>query len=75
MVCSCGVLFWLIIGSLFVKFFIAIHVEGLDYVNGVTRGDRTQRRSYFPIAVNFNVIFVHKVNCVKCMFCGEYFGH
>jgi hypothetical protein len=57
MVCSCIVLLWLIIPPRSVKFFIATHVERLDYVNGVTRGNRTQRGSHFPIAVNFKCDF------------------
>jgi hypothetical protein len=57
MVCSCSVLFWLIIPPWFVKFFIAVHMGRLDYVDGVTRGNRTRGGSHFPIAVNFECDF------------------
>jgi hypothetical protein len=53
MACGCSMLFWLMIPSWFVKFLIVVHMESLDYANGITRDNRKQSASHFPIAVNF----------------------
>jgi hypothetical protein len=53
MVCSCSVLCWLIIPPWIVKIFVAIHMGRLDYLHGVSRGNRTQRGPHFSITVNF----------------------